>query len=804
MLRNFFKTSFRNFSRNKGYSFLNIFGLAIGMACAGLIFLWAEDELTFDNGNLKKNRIYQLEVNIKMDGNEFTMGSTPRPMAAAMQAEIPGIKRTARYSVWGGRLLFNLADNKSLFAEGRFTDPALFNMFTFHFIEGDAKNPFPQLYSLVITESTAKKFFGGEKNVIGKRVRADYKHDYTISGVIQDLPENSTLQFEWLAPFEVTYAEAKEQGYTITDDVDWGSYGPMTFVELTDRANLTAINNQLSHFIERKKADQKKGTFLFPMKDWRLYSEFANGKPTGGGRIQQVRMLSLVAWIILIIACINFMNLATARSEKRAKEVGVRKVLGSGKKSLIAQFMGEAFMMSAIATVIAALIMNLSLPAFNSLMQKNLAFNLIHPTHIVFLLGILFVCGLIAGSYPSLYLSSFNPVTVLKGGKIKTGRATFIRKGLVVIQFAVSVIFIISTLVVYMQIQHIKERDLGFNRNNLIEIHPEHDISKSFQRIKDGLLHTGEIKSVALADHQTLYGGDTDGRFKWAGKSPANEASIAHRNVSPEYISTSGMQIMEGRDFSSDTAAESSSVIINESMEKMMGRESAVGKIIQSPRNNPDGVFTNVTVIGVVKDYVYGSVYDGQASPLIIFCKPPEYQNLIYVRVKSRAHVEHAVAKIADVMKKDDPAYPFEYKFVDDQFNQMFQGEILTSTVSTVFASLAIVISCMGLFGLATYTAERRIKEIGIRKVLGATVAGITALLSGDFLKLVTISCVIAFPVAGWMMHNWLQGFEYRIAMSWWMYGVAGCSALLIALVTVSFQAIKAAIVSPVLSLRTE
>ncbi len=520
MLRNFFKSSFRNFSNNKGYSFLNIFGLAIGIACAGLIFLWAEDELTFDNANLKKDRIYQLEVNVKMDGNEFTMGSTPRPMGTAMRAEIPGIKNTARYSDWGGRLLFNLGNNKSLYSEGRFTDPSLFNMFTFHFTEGDAKNPFPQLYSLVITESTARKFFGTTKNVTGKTIRADYKHNYTISGVIKDMPGNSSLQFEWLAPFEITFAEAKEQGYTINDELEWGSYGPLTFVELAENANLTAINHQLKDFIRRKKADQNKETFLFPMKDWRLHDEFANGRQTGGGRIQQVRLLSLVAWIILLIACINFMNLATARSEKRAKEVGVRKVLGSGKKSLIAQFMGEAFLMSAMATVIAVLIMNLSLPAFNTLMQKNLLLNLVHPAHIIFLFSIFLVCGLIAGSYPSLYLSSFNPVSVLKGGKIKTGRATFIRKGLVVVQFAVSVVFIISTLVVYMQIQHIKNRNLGFNKNNLVEISPEHDISKIFPLIKSDLLHTGVVESVALADHPTLYGGDTDGRFKWAGKLP--------------------------------------------------------------------------------------------------------------------------------------------------------------------------------------------------------------------------------------------------------------------------------------------
>ena len=465
--------------------------------------------------------------------------------------------------------------------------------------------------------------------------------------------------------------------------------------------------------------------------------------------------------------------------------------------------MGEAFFMSLIATLVAIFIMALSLPAFNMLMQKQLELNIAHPFHIISLLIIAIVCGLIAGSYPSLYLSSFNPVSVLKGLKIKTGSASFIRKVLVIVQFVVSVVFIISTMIVYMQIQHIKNRNLGFNKNNLIEINPQHDISNFFPLIKDDLLGTGVIQDAALSDHSTLYGGDTDGGFKWQGKSSDNEVSIAHRNVSAEYIATSGMQIIEGRDFSKNASSESSKVIINESMEKMMGKESAVGKIIQSPRGNPDGNFTNMTVIGVVGDYVYGNIY-GKASPLIIFCKPPEFQNFIYVRTKAHGNVEQALAKIAAVMKKDNAAYPLEYKFVDDQFNQMFQNESLIGKVSGIFAALAIIISCLGLFGLAAYTAEQRTKEIGIRKVLGASVTGITTLLSKDFLQLVIISCAVAFPVAWWIMHDWLENYEYRITISWGVFLAAGIAAVLITLITISFQSIKAAIGNPVKSLRTE
>lgn len=807
MFKNYFKTTIRNLWRNKTYSFLNIFGLAIGIACAGLIFLWVEDELNWDDNNSKKSQLYQLEVHMTSDGNDFTMGSTPRPMAKAMLAEIPGIVNTARVSDQGQRLLFN-AGSKFLYSTGLFADAALLNMFSFNFIQGNAKNAFPQLYSLIITESTAKRFFGNETNVIGKTIRVDNKQDYIVSGVIKDVPENSTLQFEWLAPYDITLLELKQLAVkykiNLTDAIDWGSYGPLTYVELDKNANLKAVNNQLKDFIHRKVSDQKSTTFLYPMSQWHLYSDFANGKPTGGGAITQVRLLSVIAWIILLIACINFMNLATANSQKRAREIGVRKVLGASKKKLIIQFIGEALFMSAIAAIIAIYIISLSLPAFNSLMQKQLQLQFTKPVHMTAIFIIIIICGFIAGSYPSVYLSSFNPVFVLKGLKMKTGSAAFIRKGLVVFQFAVSITFIISTVVVYLQIQHIKTRDLGFNKNNLIEINPENNIFQTFPLIKNDLLRTGLLQNVALADHQTLFGGNTDNRFKWEGSPSENKMSIAYRNVSPEFIATSGIKIIDGRDFTTNASTENTDIIINQSMADLMGKGSAVGKIIQSPRSNADGIYTNMTVIGVMSNYVYGNVTDGQAAPVIIFCRPPEGLTYLYVRMKAQAHVEEVLTAIQNVMKKDNAAYPLEYKFVDDQFNEMFSGESQVSKVSGVFATLAIMISCLGLFGLATFTAERRTKEIGIRKVLGASVAGITTLLSKEFLQLVAIACLIAFPVAWWIMHNWLQGYEYRITIGWWVFLAAGISAILIAVITISFQSIKAAIANPVESLRTE
>ncbi|MES1217169.1 MAG: ABC transporter permease, partial [Bacteroidota bacterium] len=797
----YFKTTIRNLWRNKTYSFLNIFGLAIGIACAGLIFLWAEDEVTFDNVNAKKDRLYKINVNMAFDGNLFTMGSTPRPMAAALKKEIPGITNTARVIDEDQRLLFSFGD-KSMYSTGRYVDAPLFDMLTLTFVQGNAKTAFNQVYSVVITENAAKKFFGNEKNVLGKTVRVDNQQDFVVTGVLKNLPENSSLQFEWLAPYEVLINQIKSRPGD-NDDIDWGSYGPFTYVELDTKADPAVVNKQLQHFIQTKKADEKSETSLFPMKDWRLYDEFVNGKPTGSGRIKQVHMLSAIAWIILFIACINFMNLATANSQKRAKEVGVRKVLGVGRKGLITQFLGEAFFMSLIATILAVFIITIALPAFNMLMQKQLDLHLSDPFHILALLLITVICGLVAGSYPSLYLSSFNPALVLKGLKIKTGSAPLIRKGLVVLQFTVSVVFIISTIIVYMQIQFVKNRNLGFNKNNLIEIDMQHNVSSAFPLIKQDLLSTGLVENVALADHVTLYGGNTADDFSWQGKPADKQISITHRTVSTEFVGTYGMKIIEGRDFSTSLEAEKSNAIINKSFERLMGTESAVGKIIGSPRGNPDGVLTPMTVIGVVDDYVFGNVYE-KSAPVIFLCRNLTNANLVYIRLKAQSNTENAIAKIEAVMKKDNAAYPLEYKFVDDQFNAMFQNETLISKVSGIFASLAIIISCLGLFGLAAYTAERRIKEIGIRKVLGASVSGLASLLSKDFLQLVVISCLIAFPVAWWIMHDWLQGYEYRITISWWIFLIAGITAVLIAMMTVSFQAIKAAMANPVKSLRSE
>ncbi len=808
MFKNFFKTAIRSLQKNKGYSFLNIFGLAIGIACAGLIFLWVEDEVSFDSHNVKKDRVFLIKTNAKVDDGVFTHSSTAGPMAPAMQATIPGIANTCR-TTEDLSFLFTIGD-KTVNASGEYVEPSFFNMFTLPFVQGNASNAFMQLHSIVLTQKTAKKFFGDEKNVLGKIIRMDNKQDYVVSGILHDLPENSTIQFEWLAPFKVWY-DANPRAAT------WFNFGLTTYVELQPGVEVASINEQLLNpyydFTTQKSEKDKSSVhvFLFGMNDWHLRNDFDNGKQTGSGQILYVRLFSIIAWIILFIACINFMNLATAGSEKRAKEIGVRKVLGSGRKNLVVQFIGEAILMASLAAVVAVVIMLLILPAFNSLVQKDLSLGFNNPYHVTALLLLTIVCGLVAGSYPALYLSSFNPVFVLKGIKLKTGNATVIRKGLVVLQFAVSITLIISTIIIYQQIQHVKTRDIGYNKNNLMEISAQGNIVKDFPAIKQDLINTGVVKSAALADHTTIGSGNNTTSISWQGKDPNSNIVISQRLVSNEFMSTTGMQIIAGRDFQPADLVEfgdnhmpkdstqAMNVIITESMEKLLGKGSAVGKTLQ--RQSDKGSF-EMRVTGVVKDYVYGDMY-GQSAP-VMFYDIPAAASLLYVKIAPQSNLENAMAKITAVMKKNNSAYPFEYKFVDDEFNQMFLSEMLISKLSRVFASLAIIISCMGLFGLAAYTAQRRTKEIGIRKVLGASVTGITTLLSKDFLQLVALSCIVAFPLAWWAMNSWLQNYQYRIEISWWIFIVAGLLALFIALVTISFQAIKAAIANPVKSLRTE
>lgn len=790
MIKNYIKTAFRSLTKNKVYSFLNIFGLAIGIVCAALIFLWVEDEVNYDSVNVKKDRLYLVKENQQYDAYVFTHSSTPGIMGPEVKETLPGVANVCRTSEEETTFLFSQGD-KSVYASGKYADPSIFSMFTLPFIQGNVRSAFSQYHSLVITEKTSKKFFGNEKNVIGKTIKVDNKQDYVVSGVVKDLPANSTLQFEWLMPFQIHWDNSP---WLKT----WGNNNTTTYIELKPNASFVIVNNQMLNYIQKHEPKAIGHMFLFGMKDWRLYDDFKDGKKTGGGRIEYVHLFTVIAWIILLIACINFMNLATARSEKRAREVGVRKVLGAGKNSLIFQFIGEAIFMALIATGIGGMLLTLVLPAFNLLVEKQLTLGFDKPYHILVLLSIAIVCGLVAGSYPAIYLSSFRPVAVLKGIKLKDSSAAYIRKGLVILQFSASIILIISTVIIYQQIQHVKNRDLGFNKNNLLEIGLQGQMAKNSAPIREELLNTGHIENAALADHSIIYGGNNTNGMTWEGKAPGSEVLISQRYVTPEFIATSGLTMLEGRNLVVRDTGRPVHVVITKSLEKIMGKGSALGKTMHY-----QGDTTMATIVGVVNDYVYGNMY-GKPDPVMFMVASPENNTVMYVRIKPQADIQKTLADMQGILKKYNPAYPFQYRFVDDQFNGMFLTEMLASKLSRLFAALAIVISCLGLFGLAAYTAERRTKEIGIRKVLGASVTSVTSLLSKDFLQLVILSCLIAFPVAYWRMSLWLKGYQYHIQMQWWVYLVAGAVAIVIALITISLQTIKAALANPVNSLRSE
>ncbi|HEY8781777.1 MAG TPA: ABC transporter permease [Mucilaginibacter sp.] len=787
-MNNQIKTTLRSLLKNRSYSFLNIAGLAIGITCASLIFLWVQDEMTYNHNFVKRTLLYKVYENQTYEGKISTFFGTPGPMAKAMKAEIPGIKHAARMTGDGDKALFALGE-KAITEKGNWADPGIFSMLQLPFDKGSAANAFAQLKSVVISETMAQKFFG-DADPIGKSLKLNNTENYTVTGVFKDLPQNSTYQFQWLIP--MANIDHKQPWMNI-----WGANWARTLVELEPNANLALINQKLSRYIASKtKPGNTTQCFLFSMNDWNLRSNFTDGK-MDGGRIQYVKTFSLIAWIILLIACINFMNLSTARSEQRAKEVGVRKVMGAGKGKLIGQFIGEAVIMAFISVLVAVGLIYLALPSFNDLVQKELSVDIFAVSHLLYLIAISLVTGLLAGSYPAFYLSSFNPVSVLKNLKIKSSTGSgFIRQSLVVIQFSVSIILIIGTVIIYQQIKHIKNRGLGYSKDNLVYLNLQGNQADHFTPVYNDLMRSGVVDNAALSDNKVLEIGSNNDNYSWDGKDASKNPLISWQNVSPQFIPTMGLKLTAGHDFNEDPKIDSANVIINEAFAKQMGKEGRVGGIVREGGTRP------LQVIGILKDYLYNDMY-GTAAPLILY-NHPSGTSILSIRFKAGVNIQDALTKTGAIVKADYPGYPFEYQFVDSDFNQLFKTETLTGTLAGVFASLAIFISCLGLFGLAAYTAERRIKEIGIRKVLGASVSGLAGLLSKDFLKLVVISCLIAFPVALWAVNNWLQSYQYRVTINWWVFALTGTAALLIALATVSFQAIKAALMNPVKSLRSE
>jgi putative ABC transport system permease protein len=789
MFANYLKAYLRNLWKNRTYTFLNIIGLAVGITCSTLIFLWIEDEFNWDHQFAKKTSLYRVEDNQTYDGNTYTFEATPGPLAAGIKADIPGIANSSHLT-WTDQALFSF-DDKPIYEPGNFCDPSFLSMFNLDFTEGSPASALNGIHSLVISREMATAFFGTAEP-LGKTLRMNNADQYTVTGVFNDLPTNTSFRFRWLGNYQAYYQHNQWLK-------EWGSNAIMTFVELKPNANLAAVNKVMYHYVQDKSPGAAMKGFLFPMSEWRLYGAFKNGKQDpSNGRIQYVRIFTLIAWIILVIACINFMNLATASSERRAREVGVRKVLGAGKRKLVGQFIGESVLMAFLAVVVSIGLTALLLPAFNSLVEKQLVFGLLNPVHIAGLLAIGLLCGLLAGSYPSFYLSSFNPVNVLKGLKLKDANgAVYIRKGLVILQFATSIVFIITTIIIYQQLQYVQHRQLGYEKQGLLYMRLQGKMNEHFDAIHNDLIRSGFVSDATLSSSAVLQLGSNTGDFDWPGKDPKKQVLITVESVSPQYLSTMGMHLSAGRDFHEVAAQDSTNIIINETLAHIVTKGDAVGSLI----TRDDGK-AKFRVVGVIRDFVYNDMYQS-AAPLILFCDPANTYTLS-VRLKANADVPKALASTEKILKANNPGYPFEYKFVDQEFENQFKTETLTGRLSGIFAALAVFISCLGLFGLAGFAAERRTKEIGVRKVLGASITGLTGLLSKDFLLLVLLSCLIAFPIAWWIMHNWLNGYAYRTGISWIIFVLAGIGALAIALLTVSFITIRAALANPIKSLRTE
>ncbi|RYU95847.1 ABC transporter permease [Emticicia agri] len=785
MIRNYLKIAWRNLWRNKTFSLLNILGLALGMACSLLIMLWLQDELQRDKFHKNGHRLYRVMENQLYDGEAVTFAYTPGILSQHITNDIPEIEMATQVQ-WEEMPLFTVGDNFEK-EKGWYVNSDFLNMFTFDLEKGDAKTALKRPDGVVISKKLAAKYFP-DQDPLGKIIRIDNKTDVMVTGVLKEISDRSSLKFDFLMSYE---RWLKTNNWAN----QWGNNGPWCYVMLNSNASIDKVQSKIKDYIKSKDNDSNVELFLQAHEDVYLYSNYKAGVQDGG-RIDYVKMFALIAIFILVIACINFMNLATARSIKRAKEVGVRKVVGAVRYSLVGQFLGESLIIAFIGLLFAILIVFLSLPSFNLLTEKHLSLDFKDPLFLLTLFGLTIITGLVSGSYPALFMSSLRPVVVLKGALKFKPSATFFRKGLVIFQFGLSIMLIIGMIVIYRQIEYIQSKNLGFNRENLLYMPLEGNLSTNFMSFKQELMNMPGIKSVSCSEADPLQVASSTGGVRWSGKDTTKTILFSQNATSYDYLTTMGIKLKDGRDFSPAFSTDTTNYVINEEAAKKMGMKDPVGKEMTMWGRKG-------TIIGIVKNFHINSLHEG-ISPLILHFQRGK-QNLGQVIVRTQAgQTKEAIASMDKAFKKFNPRFPFSYKFTDQEFAAQYKGENVVSKLANYFAFLAIFISCLGLFGLAMFTAEQRTKEIGVRKVLGASVVNITAMLSKDFLKLVLMSAVIAFPLAWYLMSNWLQKYAYRIEIQWWFFLIAGVLACLIALLTVSYQAIKAALMNPIKSLKTE
>ncbi|MFB9842427.1 ABC transporter permease [Mucilaginibacter ginsenosidivorans] len=793
MIKNNLKVAWRNLVKNKASSLINIGGLAVGMAVVMLISFWIWDEVTFDRYHKNYNRIAQVIQNVTNNGEVQTWWQVPYPLAAEIRKNYGSdFKQVVMSTGLGGNML--ALGNKKLSEQGVFMETGGPELFTLNMLKGN-RNALKDPSSILISASTAKAFFGNNDPMF-KVLKLNNSDNLTVAGVYEDLPKNSTLAD---MAFIGSWDRFASDNQLNQMKEPWRPNFVSLYVQLADNADLAKVSlkikdEKLRH-VSAFLAKKKPALFLQPMSKWHLYDEFKEGKNTGG-RIQYVWLFGIIGVFVLLLACINFMNLSTARSEKRAREVGIRKAIGSLRAQLVYQFFSESLLCVLIAFVISLLLAQLSLSFFNQVAGKQMTIPWENTGFWIAGIGFSFFTGIITGSYPAFYLSSFKPVKVLKGS-FRVGRlASVPRKVLVVLQFTVSVVLIIGTIVVFRQIQYAKDRPVGYSRDGLVAVPMLTDqIHKHFDVVKSALINTGMVTNVAEAGSPPTSGAGSTSAVEWPGKDPNMSTDFQQNNISYDYGKTIGWEFSSGRDFSRTFLSDSAAVIVNQAAVDFMKMKNPTETYITYYNKQ-------YKIVGVTKDIIIGSPYE-QARPVIYFLSkdPSSY---VLLKINPKASAGEAVDKIASVFKTYNPEQPFEYHFVDQEYAKKFGNEERVSKLATAFASLAIFISCLGLFGMASFMAEQRVKEIGVRKVLGASVFNLWQLLSKDFAVLVIISLIIASPLGYYLMHNWLQNYQYHTGVSWWIFAVTAAGAMLITLLTVSYQSIKAALANPVKSLRSE
>lgn len=794
MIKNYLKISLRTLSKNKAYSFINITGLAMGMAVAMLIGLWIYDELSFDRHFENHDRIAQVWQHQTFNGEIGTQTSLPFPIGDEIRRNYGADFKYVIMASWNSKHILATGDRK-FNKNGTYIEPDAPEMLSLRMIHGTRaglKDP----YSIMLSESVAKAYFG-DTDPTDKTMKIDNNLNVKVTGVYEDFPNNTTFrEVSFLMPWQLMIIA---NPWLKTMEDPWRPNAYHTFVQLIDNADIDQASARIRDIkkrnINKEQLKYKPDVFLNPMADWHLYSEFKQGHRVGG-RIEFVWLFGTIGVFVLLLACINFMNLSTARSEKRAKEVGIRKAVGSVRNQLITQFFSESFLVVGFAFVLSIVLVVLCLPFFNEVADKKIAMPWSRPEFWAAGIGFSIVTAIIAGSYPALYLSSFQPVKVLKG-TFRAGRfAAVPRKVLVVVQFAVSIILIIGTAVVFKQIQFAKNRPVGYSRDGLISIFTSTDAAhKHFEAIRNDLKSNRAITEMAESDGPTTETWSSTSGFEWKGKDPEQSVDFSFDEVSYDYGKTVGWQFVQGRDFSREFATDSVALVVNETAVKFMG--------LKHPVDEPMTWFKKpYKIVGVIKDIVVNSPY--APSRPQFFCLSPGQGNVINIRLNPAAGSSASIEKIKTVFEKYDPGSPFEYQFVDEVYARKFVDEVRIGKLTTFFSVLAVLISCLGLFGVASFIAEQRTKEIGVRKVLGATVMSVWGLLSRDFVMLVCIAFLIATPGAYYFLNGWLQKYDYHTTISWWIFALTGIGTLLITLLTVSFQAIKAATMNPIRSLRSE